>query len=161
MATRHHRITLVSASAAVVTAILSGCGGAPMPVPTAAPSGSASPTPSPTSTAKIPVLRPTGSAAANQQFFDYVNVNWIATHGMSDGRNIVDNLVANGFAKGDMEVTQDTTALDIPVDGIQVSVRIKGECLIGQFSPVGYTGIVAPLLGSGTCLVGKTRPIDW
>lgn len=131
-----------------------------MPVPT--PSES-SPTPTPTSTSITtkPVLHPDGSAAANKQFFDLVNKEFNAAHGMSDGRSIIDNLVANGFVKTDMEVTFDTTALDIPVDSIVFSVRIKGECLIGQFSGAGYSGIQAPLLGTGTCLIGTTRPIDW
>ena len=107
------------------------------------------------------MFRPNGSAAANQQYFDYINRTLAINQGMSSGRVIVDTLVAAGFTKTDMEVTDDTTAINIPVDAIQVAVRFKGECLIGQFSPAGYTGILAPMLGTGTCLIGKTIPIDW
>jgi len=150
------RFAAAAASAAVVLAMLAGCvQGEPMPVPTQ--TTSSSPTPSPTPTVKPPLFRPDGSAAANKQFFDYVNKQFNAAHGMADGRSIIDNLVASGFVKGDMEVTYDTTALDIPVDAIVFSVRIKGECLIGQFSAAGYTGLQAPLLGTGRCLVGATR----
>lgn len=131
-----------------------------MPVPTqsesASPSASATPTPKPD-----PILRPDSSAAANKQFFDFVNKNFNAANGMSNGQAIIDNLVANGFVKADMEVTYDTTAIEIPADSIVFSVRIKGECLIGQFSAAGYTSLQAPLLGTGRCLVGVTRPIDW
>lgn len=62
-----------------------------------------------------------------------------------------------------MEVTFDRTAVDLEADSIQFSVRLHGECLIGQVGPDGdgYHSIVAPLLGSGTCLIGATRQIDW
>lgn len=154
--------TLAAATVVAAVLALTACVGddpKPMPVPTT--SQSASPTPTPSETPKIPILRPGGSAAANHQFFDYVNQALHATSGMSDGRTIVDNLVNNGFVKSDIEVTFDTTALEIAVDSIQVSVRIQGECLVGGFSPVAYTSIKAPLLGTGKCLVGSTRPIDW
>jgi len=141
--------------------VLVGCAGEPMPTPTPSSSRSSSPTPEPTKTAAVPVFRPNGSAAANQQYFDYINRTLAINQGMSSGRVIVDTLVAAGFTKADMEVTDDTTAINIPVDAIQVAVRFKGECLIGQFSPAGYTGILAPMLGTGTCLIGKTMPINW
>ena len=159
MPLRYTRHLATIAGVVALGAMLVGCGGAPMPTPTVSASGSATPSPSPT--AKAPVFHPDGSAAANQQYFDYVNRALNVVFAMSDSQTIVNNLVAAGFNKADMEVTDDTTALNIPVDAIQVSVRIKGECLIGGFSNTGYTGIVAPLLGSGTCLVGATRPIDW
>jgi hypothetical protein len=132
-----------------------------MPVPVASSSPSATPTPDPTPSITVPILRPGGPALANQLFFDYVNAALWSTAGMSDGRTIVDNLVNNGFVKTDMEVTFDSTALEIPVDSIQVSVRIQGECLVGGFSAAGYTSVRAPVLGTGKCLVGATRPIDW
>lgn len=159
MAMRRSRMAVATAAALAVGGLLVGCTGQPMPVPTT--SASRSPTPSPTPTAKPPAFHPDGTAAANQQYFDYVNLQWNRGSGMSDGRNIVDNLVRAGFTKADMEVTFDQTALDLPVDSIQVAVRVKGECLIGGFSNSGYTGILAPMLGTGTCLVGETRPIDW
>lgn len=152
------RPTLPIVGVALVVLALVGCVGEPMPVPTYTPTGSASPSAEPD---QDPVFHPTGTAAANQQYFDFVNRAWNNAHQMSDGRSIVDNLVAAGFTKADMEVTADTTALNIPVDGIQVSVRIKDECLIAQFSNGGYTGILAAVLGTGKCLVGQTRPIDW
>lgn len=153
------RLVVVVASATVLAVSLAGCiGGAPTPTPT--PTETPSPTPTATEDAG-PIIRPGESAAANQQFFDKVNTDFYAAHGMSDGRSIIDNLIAAGFRKQDMQVTADRTAIDLAVDSIVFSVRVKGECLIGQFSASGYRGEIGPLLGTGSCLVGTTRPIDW
>jgi hypothetical protein len=46
-------------------------------------------------------------------------------------------------------------------DSVLFSVRIGTECLLGQLSGSQYTSSVQAALTSGTCLVGKTRPIDW
>jgi hypothetical protein len=42
-------------------------------------------------------------------------------------------------------------------------VNVADECLIGQNGPAsdGFHSVVAPLLSTGLCLVGTTRPIDW
>lgn len=151
--------TVVLAVASVAT--LAACAGGdpkPMPVPTS--SGSASPTPTPTPT-RIPIFHPTGTAAANHQFFDWVNEDYQKKYKMGTGADIVTNLANHGFNKADMEVTPDTTAINIPADSIVVSVKIQDKCLIGQLSPTGYSSYLAPLLGTGKCLIGVTRPIDW
>jgi hypothetical protein len=147
------------AGAAVVLG-LTGCMGGPAAAPTPAPVPTVEPTPGSTEPAG-PELRPGDTAAANQQFFDKVNTDFFAAHGFADGRSIVDNLIASGFRKQDMELTPDRTAIDLAADSIVFSVRVKGECLVGQFSAAGYRGVIAPLLGTGGCLVGTTRPIDW
>jgi hypothetical protein len=142
-----------------VALTLAGCTGTPepMPVPTTEPE----PTRTPGAITTEPELRPGQNAAANQQYFDLVNDTFGQANGMGTSRGIVDNLVAAGFEKADIEVTPDSTAINIAVDSIVVSVRIKGECLVGQFSPNQYSSVVAPLLGTGRCLVGETLPIDW
>ena len=157
-------IVVVSSAVAV---ILSGCvSGPPAPVPTDSPSASASATPSPrpTSTA-VPgpgaILRPGGTAAQNQQFFDFVASGLFASSGFTDGETIVNTLVAGGFDKAAMEITYDSTAIGLRADSVIFSVRFSDRCLIGQFSPVGYVGIIAPILGTGKCLVGDTKVIDW
>jgi len=110
----------------------------------------------------VPKPHPGGTAAANQQLFDYLNGAFVAQYGMGNSQAIVNNLVAKGFIKTDMEVTTDTTTLGIPADSIFVSVKFKNQCLVGQLSPVGYKGILVPVLsGTGKCLVGETLPIDW
>ena len=135
---------------------------APSPVPTQTEAAGPSATPDPTATAAAdPVLVESGTAAENRPYFDKINVAFFAANGRSDGRSIIDNLVAAGFRKQDMEVTPDVTAIELAVDSRIVSVRLKGECLIGDFQASGYKSIVGPLLGTGGCLIGKTLPIDW
>lgn len=153
------RVPFVATAGLAVLALAACVQGAPMPTPTAVPTPSASAT-SVTNDLN-PVLRPGQSAAANQQFFDATNQALQAAAGKSDGRTIVDNLVNAGFVKSDMEVTYDSTALGIAADSIIVSVRIGQECLIGQFAPSYYRGDLLPVLGTGGCLVGLQRPIDW
>ncbi|EAR25571.1 hypothetical protein A20C1_04871 [marine actinobacterium PHSC20C1] len=140
--------------------VLSGCV-ASAPEPSATPTVEASSTPSPEATPTGPILRPGEAAAANRQFFDQLNNEYFDANGRGKGRSIVDNLVENGFAKQDMEVTPDNTSIGLAADSIVVSVRIKGECLLGQFLSESYVSSIEPLLGTGGCLVGKTRAIDW
>lgn len=155
-----HVVTAVAAVALVST--LSACGPspAPMPVPTESSSGTASPSPSPSAT-YIPEFHPDGTAAANHQFFDWVNQSYWDKYGMGTSQDIVTSLANQGFNKATMEVTPPTTAINIPADSIIVSVRIDDRCLIGQFGPTQYSSILAPVLGTGKCLVGVTLPITW
>jgi len=121
------------------------------------PSSSASPeaTPEPD-----PVLQPEGSAEDNLPYFDFVNSK-LLEGGNPGGRAVIDNLVSAGFDKSAMEVTVDRTPLGSNVDSVQFSVRLGDECLIGQAGAGGYTSTVAPTLHTGSCLIGKTRAIDW
>ena len=150
----------VLALTAVAALVLSGCA-ASTPEPDPTPTGSASTTPEPEASPSGPILRPGEAAAANRQFFDLLNTDYFEANGKGDGRSIVDNLIDNGFSKQDMEVTPDSTHIGLAADSIVVSVRIKGECLLGQFTPDNYVSSIEPLLGTGGCLVGKTRAIDW
>lgn len=155
------KTALAATGAAVLAGLLVACGSqAPMPTPTASAS---SPSPAPTSVRNElnPQFRPGGSAAANQQFFDATNQALQSAAGKSDGVTIVNTLVAAGFNKADMEVTFDSTAIGLQADSIIVSVRIGEECLLGQFAPGYYAGTIAPVLGTGKCLVGWQRTIDW
>ena len=54
------------------------------------------------------------------------------------------------------------TAIGEQADSVIFSVRFQGECLIGQIFQARHgTATRAPILGTGTCLVGATRPIDF
>ena len=133
---------------------LTGCVDAPEPTPTPTTSASATPEPEP----KIDLE---GYAEDNLAYFDLVNTEYIGAGAVIDGRAFIDNLVAAGYPKADMEVTPDTTAINIAADNIQFSIRLNGTCLIGQYGNIGYASTTAELLGTGRCLVGQTRPIDW
>ncbi|NEN06595.1 hypothetical protein G3T36_12025 [Diaminobutyricibacter tongyongensis] len=129
------------------------------PVSSSAPSSSASTTPSPSALA----LDPTGTAADNKAFFDDVNRAVLARNPAAVGRDFIDALVAAGFHKADMQLTVDTTTIGLKANSIQFSVRFNGGCLIGQNGDGsgGYQSAVTPVLATGNCLVGDTRPIDW
>jgi len=160
---RRSRAAVAAAAGAAGLALvlaLAACTAAPDPGPTArptsTPSGTATPTPEPD-----PVLVPTGDAEANLPYFDLVNKRLLDTVPTPNGQQLVENLVAAGFAKADMEVTPDTTVGSEAASTIQFSVRANGSCLIGQTGAAGYNALAAPLLGTGKCLVGKTRAIDF
>jgi hypothetical protein len=134
------------------------------PVPTA-PSSSGSPSTSPaeSATPSAPVLVPDGTAADNLPYFAAVTAAVWATDDRVSGRAYVDALVAAGFDKSAMQVTNDRSTVGNPAESIQFSVRWGEECLVGQVGPA--TGdpvtVVLPALAEGTCLIGQTRPIDW
>ena len=170
MARRHTGRTRIGRGAAswavclVVGLCLAGCSGtaAEVQTPVRSPSSTASAAPTPADVA-APVLAPSGTAGDNLAYFDSVVASTLATEANPPGRTLIDALVGAGFAKEDLQVTADTTTKGAPVDSIQFSARFNGECLVGQNGPSsdGYHSVVAPLLATGTCLVGATRQIDW
>jgi hypothetical protein len=141
---------------ALLTLTLAGCVETPTPTPTPTTTASASATPEPD-----PEINLAGTASDNHAFFDLINSELIAAGGTLDGRAFIDNLVAAGYPKADLEVTPDRTAINIAADNIQFSVRLNGTCLIGQYGNIGYASTTADVLSTGRCLVGQTRPIDW
>lgn len=145
------------AAVALLTLALTGCVEAPDPTPVP----TATPTPAGTATPAPPEIDLDGSADDNLAYFDLVNAELIDAGGALDGRAFIDNLVAAGYPKSDMEVTPDVTAIGIAADNIQFAIRLNGTCLIGQYGNVGYHSTTAGLLSTGRCLVGQTRPIDW
>lgn len=151
------RLLGAGVATALAALLLTGCvdgGTEPQPEPTAPPSTA------PVGPAE-PELDLEGTAADNLAYFDQVNLDFIGQGVGTDGRAFIDNLVAAGFPKTDMEVTSDTTAIGGAADNIQFAVRINGTCLIGQYGNVSYHSTTAELLATGRCLVGQTRPIDW
>ncbi|MWB97371.1 DUF6993 domain-containing protein [Agromyces seonyuensis] len=161
--TRRTRAAL-AAAAAVFAFALTGCTGgtAPSPTPSASPSETTRPTGDAEPTQAIE-FHPDGSAEDNLPFFDEVALGVIAANGSAGGHDFIDALVAGGFDKAAMQVTGDETTLGKPADSVQWSVDFAGECLIGQYGPAsgGYHGVVRDELGTGGCLVGATRAIDW
>jgi hypothetical protein len=141
---------------AVLALSLTGCVDAPEPTPTPTTTSTAGAGPEPD-----PEIDLEGSASDNRPFFNMVNRALIEEGGKLNGRAFIDNLIAAGYPKEALEVTNDRTAINIAADNIQFSVRLNGTCLIGQYGNVGYHSTTATLLNSGTCLVGNTRPIDW
>ena len=140
---------------AALALTLAGCAGeptVPMPLPTSSPSASASAS-----------AAPDFSAFGQKQLFDDTNAATLAAAGGSNpgGRAFIDALVAAGFDRAAMQVTPDTTAINLDADNVQFSILIDQDCLVGQYGNVGYQSTVLPVLSTGACLVGNTRPIDW
>ncbi|WP_426520943.1 DUF6993 domain-containing protein [Diaminobutyricibacter sp. McL0618] len=150
----------------LVASALAACVSPPAVPPTSSPTASSSSPSAPSSSTPSPTvltLDPTGSAADNKAFFDHVNRAVLAKNPAAVGRDFIDALVAAGFHKADMQLTVDTTTIGLKANSIQFSVRLNGGCLVGQNgqSSGGYQSEVTPLLATGNCLVGDTRPIDW
>ena len=132
------------------------------PPATSVPDNGAMPTPTSAPTEQ-PVHVAGGTAAQNKRIFDATNQQFFIDAGniIPEGKEVIDNLVSVGFDKSAMQVTPDRTAIDLPVDSLIFSVLMGDECLVGQFSALGYSTIVAPKLATGSCLIGLTRTIDW
>ena len=162
MTSRGARLLLAAAG----VALLAGCT-ALTPAPDETTGGTAAPTsapePSTSSAPPEPVLVVGGSAEDNLPVFAAVTNSVWSSVQYPSGRAYVDALVATGFDKAAMQVTEDFSTVGNPAESIQFSVRWGDECLIGQVGPA--TGepvaVVAPVLAEGTCLIGQTRPIDW
>lgn len=133
---------------------VSGC--APKPAPIVE-------TPRASTTAPPAVLVPGGTAEQNLPFFNLTNEKTVSENPSAGSHALIDGLVAAGFTKSAMEVTADKTSVGLPVASVQFSVRVGPSCLIGQYGPDsnGYHGTIAPVLGTGMCLVGDTATVTW
>lgn len=151
---------LVAASALALVGVgLGACVAEGTPAPTTGgQSASATETPAAAAT-----LVPDGSAADNLPLFAAVVTATANGPEPVSGRAYIDALVAAGFPKTSMEVTNDRTTVDDPADSIQFSVAWGDECLVGQVGPStpAPTAVVLPALADGGCLLGETRVIDW
>ncbi|RFA22101.1 DUF6993 domain-containing protein [Subtercola boreus] len=160
------RAILATLLTSVVAVSLVACTGGDTPSPAPVPSASASPTgvAVPTSGA-APIFVAGGSAAENLPVFDALNNATIASSAASnttpDGKAFTSALRDGGFDVSAMQVTPDVTTVGVKADTVQFSVALGGQCLIGQYGFGEYHSLVAPLLGTGRCLVGETRTIDW
>lgn len=128
------------------------------------PPTSASPAPTVNPTASVPTLLPDGSADDNLPVFTAVADAVWASDQRGAGRAYIDALIAAGFDRDAMQVTQDASTVGNPAESLQFSVRWgEKDCLIGQVGP--STGqvvtAVMPQLAEGRCLIGTTRSIDW
>lgn len=105
-----------------------------------------------------------GSAEDNLPLFSAVTAQVWSSEGRSSGRSYIDALIAAGFDRTAMQVTQDVTTVGNPAESLQFSVRWgTTQCLVGQVGPSTGEPVTAvmPQLAEGRCLVGATRAIDW
>jgi hypothetical protein len=158
------------AAAVVLSAMLTACSPASPAAPPSGPSAEASPTtgtPAPaapgTADPTAPALVPGGSADDNLAVFSTVTAAVWAGADRLSGRAYIDALVQAGFDKSAMQVTHDRSTVGNPAESIQFSVRWGEECLMGQVGPATGEPVTAvmPVLQEGSCLIGRTRDIDW
>lgn len=124
----------------------------------------AGPEPTASSTPDDPVFHVDGTAEDNLPIFTAVVEQVGASPENASGRAYIDALVAVGFDRAGMQVTQDTTTVGNPAESLQFSVRWGDDlCLIGQVGPSTGAPVTAIMdqLAEGRCLIGNTRSIDW
>jgi len=152
--------------ALALVGVLAGCAhpvtkaGAHTRAASASPAPHRQTTPSPT---PEPTLNLSGTARQNFAYFNKVG-HALLDHNAAanaNGRTIVDYFVQAGFPKKDMEVTPDKTSIGLAAWNIEFSVKFGKSCIIGQAGNVGFNSFVAPVVSTGTCLIGTTRKIDW
>lgn len=152
----------VAAVAGALVLALTSCGSTP--APTVSPDADKSPIPTASATPTPAAYDPDGTAEANLPVFRSVATSVWATDKRGSGRAYVDALIAAGFDRAAMQVTNDTSTVGNPAETMMFSVRWGAEeCLIGQVGPStgGVVTTVMPQLAEGRCLVGTTRAIDW
>lgn len=156
---RGSRAWPVAVSVAVIALALAGCTNTgplatpPSPTQTAwteAPSGSPSPASGSTR------YQAAASAAQNQPAFDSAIRTVLAKNAQADGNSVVAALRAAGFPMNATQVSQSKTSANLQPGSIMVGVKIGASCLVGQWGAAvdGYQSAVAPVLGSGGCLIG-------
>lgn len=120
----------------------------------------------PSSSSPAPVIDELDTDASTEdalRYFDAVNTDTLKRQPDAGGRDFIDALVAAGFDKAAMQVTQDYSTVGNRAESMQFSVRWADSCLIGQNGPDvdGYHSATMDLLAGGVCLVGQTRALDW
>ena len=103
-----------------------------------------------------------GTAIDNKDLFDWALGKASLLPGKDPGKTMLNALVEVGFAKGSMQLTPSKSGTGAPADQVVISVQIGSSCLIGQrMLDMSYSSTVESALGSGGCLIGETREIDW
>lgn len=126
-------------------------------------------TPERTETAKkpsvAPVFVPDGTAEDNLPYFTEVIRKYTASDQPITGKPVAQAVIDAGFDPAMIQFSFDQTKTGLEADNIFVSVRIGGDCLIGQLVTGDRTFVAKnePVVGpnSDLCLIGVTRAVDW
>ncbi len=142
---------------------LAGC--APIgqaPTSTSGPPATTGSTQGPATASPAPTLLPGGTADDNLPLFRAVTAQVWSSDQRASGRAYIDALVAAGFDRSAMQLTEDHSTVGNPAESFQFSVRWgDAECLVGQVGPSTGDPVTAvlPQLDAGACLIGKTAPV--
>ena len=151
------RTAAISTSAMLVVMLAACAPSATMPAPTQAASRTPTATPTPTA---IPERVIDGTAGQNRPYVEYIIGRLVSLNSQPASLEIIDTLVAGGFDRAAMEVTDDTTRVGSRADSILFSILIDGECLLGQVADGAVATSLGEVLGTGRCLVGRTVSLD-
>jgi hypothetical protein len=152
---------VLALTSCTVTAPAAGSSTVNVPSATGEASVSSAASSSPAST-PVPTYDAAGTADHALAAFTQVVRTLLQSDPQPHGRDVIDALVRAGFDKKAMEVTLDDTTIGRGVDSIEFSVAWKkSDCLLGQVGSAGFFTSAAPILSTGKCLVGTTRPITW
>ena len=102
---------------------------------------------------------PEGSAEGNLPYFAQVLENAGAGAPGSELATILEALTTAGFDPATISHTAASSKIELPVDSISLSVTVKEQCLIGQFSTTWLETQVAPLTPTG-CLIGDIVELE-
>jgi hypothetical protein len=102
-----------------------------------------------------------GSARENQPHIDWVIETARAESGTRvPGLEAVSILEASGYPRSVMELTPDSSLIELPADSTSLAVRFEGECVVAQWGSDWYASAVEPVLVGDKCLLGETVSLD-
>ena len=131
---------------------------APSPTPTPSPS-----TPAPTAAA-LARFDPSAPAAANLDLFKRTLDKAAQTTAASsvEAKTLTGALIAVGFNAAAMQHSADQTSANLQAPTLLVSVRLGGQCLVGQFmrSDASISTEIAAPIQTGACLIGQQSPVS-
>lgn len=125
----------------------------------AATSAPAAPAPTASPARSLSRFDPSASAAENLGLFTRVleGAARSASSSSVDAATLTGALAAAGFAPSAMQRSADQTSANLQAPVLTVSVRVGGDCLMGQFvrSDASISTEVAAPVAQGTCLIGR------
>jgi hypothetical protein len=102
-----------------------------------------------------------GSARENQPHIDWVIETARAESGTRvPGLEAVSILEASGYPRSAMELTPDSSLIELPADSTSLAIRFEGECVVAQWGSDWYASAVEPVLVGDKCLLGETVSLD-
>ncbi|MCD7100829.1 DUF6993 domain-containing protein [Pseudoclavibacter sp. 13-3] len=116
--------------------------------------GPSTPAPAPSAAA----WAPGGTAEQNLPAFQALLQPLTKDDKVPTTQSVVDAVHSVGVTSDQMQVTPDHTPKDLDADSLSISVKIKEQCLVGQYHRGRFEAVVAEPI-NGACLVGSTVPL--
>lgn len=102
-----------------------------------------------------------GTARENQPHVDWViQAARAASTTRVAGRDVVTLLEASGYLREAMELTPDSSLIELPTDSTSLAIRFGSECVVAQWGSDWFASSVEPVFTGATCLLGETVSLD-